>query len=331
MSVLDCTDALVENLNLVNSPEKHLMFRVVRGEVGHVTVFVDRHYQQGLLAQHSKRRADHEAFVNAVVASGSSVEDPSFKWPFPAWLQPEDLNTDGIDPSGSDVWVHDGSILNDDDSVTIKPSGAGNVGHDGTKYDCSQNMLIENMVMTGFGASVGSVGPGTDRPCVNNITFRNITMPHSGKGVYVKSNGDPCTDGVSSSQISNIFYEGIHIIKPVWWAVWVGPQQQSEPYEKDENSGKCSLLYPINPHCPAPACADFINITLKDIVIEDPLMSPGIIMGNVSNPMDVHFVNVTVTGKLPKWPYGDDGYMVVATDGTCDELTSPCPPTFTAA
>jgi len=152
--------------------------------------------------------------------------------------------------------------------------------------------------------------------------------PQTGKGVYVKSNGNPCNDGVSSSQISNILYEGMRITKPAWWAVWVGPQQQTEPYEPDANSGKCSLAYPIVDHCPAPACADFINITLKDIVIEDPVMSPGILMGNVSNPMEVHFVNVTVTGPLPSWPYGDDGYDVVATKGTCDELTSPCPPTF---
>jgi len=186
VSVLNCTDALVEHLNLVNSPEKHLMFNVVRGEVSHVTVFVDRRYQQELLSNHSKRRADFEAFAQAVFSShnrrgGSGSGDGGngeFAWSFPSWLQPEDLNTDGIDPSGSDIWVHDGHILNDDDSVTVKPSSKGTVGRDGTSYDCSQHMLIENFVMTGFGASVGSVGPGTDRPCVNNITFRTITMPH---------------------------------------------------------------------------------------------------------------------------------------------------------
>ena len=39
----------------------------------------------------------------------------------PPVLQPEDLNTDGVDPSGSDVWIHDSFINNDDDSIAVKP------------------------------------------------------------------------------------------------------------------------------------------------------------------------------------------------------------------
>ena len=51
-------------------------------------------------------------------------------------------------------------------------------------------MLIENVVMTGFGASIGSVAakPEHERACVRNITWRNITMPDTGKGIYVKTN-----------------------------------------------------------------------------------------------------------------------------------------------
>ena len=37
------------------------------------------------------------------------------------------------------------------------------------------------MVMTGFGASVGSVPGVTNHNCVRNITFRNIEMPGTGK------------------------------------------------------------------------------------------------------------------------------------------------------
>jgi hypothetical protein len=49
---------------------------------------------------------------------------------------------------------------------------------------------------TGFGASIGSVGPHADVNCVRNITFRNISMPGTGKGIYVKSNP---TCGVGSN------------------------------------------------------------------------------------------------------------------------------------
>ncbi len=75
--------------------------------------------------------------------------------------------------------------------------------------DCSQNMLLENLVLIGFGASIGSVPPNTLRKCVNNITFFNISMPNTGKGIYVKSNpscqGNP-DEPPKSSQISNIVY-----------------------------------------------------------------------------------------------------------------------------
>ena len=49
-------------------------------------------------------------------------------------------------------------------------------------------MLIEDSTFIGMGLSIGSVPPHKDVNCVKNITFRNIDMPETGKGVYVKSN-----------------------------------------------------------------------------------------------------------------------------------------------
>ena len=96
----------------------------------------------------------------------------------PAWaLQPEDLNTDGIDPNGEDFHVHDCEINNDDDSIAVKPSH----GSD-PLFPCSRNMLFENLTLTGFGASIGSVPPHADVNCVRNITFRNVSMPGTGSG-----------------------------------------------------------------------------------------------------------------------------------------------------
>ena len=206
------------------------------------------------------------------------------------------------------------------------------------------------------GASVGSVGPSPNNPCVDRVVFRNLSMPYSGKGVYVKSNANPCDDqGISTSTLSNILFENVHVYRPAWWSVWVGPQQQSEPHEPDANSGKCSLAYPLVPHCPTQACAFFRNITLKDVVVEDPLLSPGVLLGNTSNPMQVHFDNVTVVSSSSSssssstsdssssssssesngdgspsrgvWPF-EGNYQVIGTDGTCVNGCDPLPPGF---
>ena len=48
------------------------------------------------------------------------------------------MNTDGIDPSGRDVWVHDSYVLNDDDSIAVKPCSADRCEQSG----CSQDMLF---------------------------------------------------------------------------------------------------------------------------------------------------------------------------------------------
>jgi len=89
-------------------------------------------------------------------------------------------------------------------------------------------------------------------------------------------------------------YTNIWIQSPVWWPIWIGPQAQHEPHEHLD--GKCPLNYPVGRQpCPQPSCATFENITLTNILIEDPLLSPGVILGNSSNPMrNIVFENVTV-------------------------------------
>eukprot|EP00494_Astrolonche_serrata_P002315 UN02321 len=109
-------------------------------------------------------------------------------------LQPEDLNTDGIDISGSNFWVHNVHVSNDDDSVVVKPCRKGSCGIsrrrlvNGDDIPCSMNMLIENSTLIGFGATIGSVPASSPPNCVHNITFRNTDMPKTGKGIYIESN-----------------------------------------------------------------------------------------------------------------------------------------------
>ena len=147
------TDLIIEHLNLKNSPHFHLYFtQCARVTIRFVTIDVDRFAQRKLKARaHAKRiaslgapwagRADDisrriYALAPAGTATGTgfgAAATSSQDWRdaildelvklLPAWvLQPEDLNTDGIDPNGRDFHVHDTAINNDDDSIAVKPS-----------------------------------------------------------------------------------------------------------------------------------------------------------------------------------------------------------------
>lgn len=111
--------------------------------------------------------------------------------------------------------------------------------------------------------------------------FRNITMPKTGKGVYIKSNPS-CGPG-KTAEITDIVYENITMYRPEWWAIWIGPQQQQEP--GSSLGDRCALNYPIEDHCPTQGCVTFSGITLKDIVVIEPWLAPGVILGNASNPI----------------------------------------------
>lgn len=330
--VRDGVEMLVERLHLVNSPAWNFPFSAVRGEVRDINIEIDRDYQRELKSR--KVRAD-------------SLKDRALMWLLdqlmgilPDWvLQPEDLNTDGIDPSGMDIYVHRVKVYNDDDSIAVKPSYKGSRIQGEAPFDCSQNILIENSELVGFGASIGSVGPKSGRPCVDGVTMRNITMPGTGKGIYVKSNGDDCNDPTHTSQLSNLLFEDFHIKNPWWYAVWIGPQEQNEPGEALGLA--CALTYPIgNAQCPTQGCSDFRNITLRNILIENPKMSPGAILGNSTNPMQgIVFDNVKVKQKslvLGRWPWKEDKYpwhgtyQSVAAPGTCINGCDPMPEGFTS-
>jgi|EP00945_MAST-04E_sp_MAST-4E-sp1_P003860 polygalacturonase len=295
---------LVENITLLNSPNFHLLLSdVVDVEVRFVHIQVDRSEQRRLKALMGARRR----LVEAGISGSENVEG----------LQPEDLNTDGIDPSGHDVWVHDTAINNDDDSIAVKPCNSERC----TMSDCSENMLFERMTMTGFGASIGSV-PATFPPnCVRNITFRNIDMPGTGKGVYIKS--DPgCDRANASALIENILYENVNITKPKWWSIWIGPQQQHEP--GSSLGGKCPLAYPLKKPCPTQGCVTFNNITLRNIFIDRPLLSPGVILGNQTNPMKNIVFDRVVVSEGGKWPF-DSTYQCQYADIQAIGGTVPAP------
>lgn len=146
-------------------------------------------------------------------------------------------------------------------------------------------------------------------------------MPKTGKGVYIKSN--PECAGNSTAIIADITYEDMDIVEPEWWPIWIGPQQQQEP---GSSLGlKCSLTFPFPDKCPTQGCVDFRNITLRRINITRPWLSPGVILGNSTNPMrGILFDHVVVTDP-GTFPYNRSYYCPGAAEVTVLDSTPSLP------
>ncbi|KAJ8600586.1 hypothetical protein CTAYLR_008175 [Chrysophaeum taylorii] len=212
------------------------------------------------------------------------------------------FNTDGFDVSGSNVWIHDSVIWCQDDTVAVK--------------DGSENMVFERLEASGVGVTIGSIAGST----VRNITFRNIYMNHTYKGIYMKFRGD---DGI----IEDVTYENIVIDSPSQWPIWIGPAQQSDSRRLCA-AHPCSICWPTTGECDAPLSV-YSNILLKNITVLNPSMSAGVILANASTPMvNVTFQDVTVQNPADE-PWGDAQYYCSGVaSGTATGKTWPVPPCF---
>jgi len=229
------------------------------------------------------------------------------------------FNTDGFDVSGDGIHIHDCSVWNQDDTFCIK----GNQDAFPTA-----NVLIENCQASGVGLSIGSIGNHS----ISNITFRNVTMHHSSKGVYIKFNAKAARGG----SIKNVTYENIHIEKPESWPIWIGPQQagikeEGKPYNPCHGD-PCSLCWPSVPFTTCPGVAALIDgLTLRNITINKPKLSPGVIIGTDSVPMrnvvfdDVRFIDPPADGHFGKKYFHCEGVQ----GGVAKGSTWPVPPCFT--
>ena len=113
-------------------------------------------------------------------------------------------NTDGLDPGlGSHgVWIHDIDIENGDDSIVVKP-GWGPNRTDG--HDCTRDVLVERVnIFRGMGANIGGMGSG----CVQNITFRDITILPSLGGIEIKTE----MGADNNSFIRDVLYSNITFV-----------------------------------------------------------------------------------------------------------------------
>eukprot|EP01126_Amoeba_proteus_P053927 TRINITY_DN6600_c0_g1_i1.p1 TRINITY_DN6600_c0_g1~~TRINITY_DN6600_c0_g1_i1.p1 ORF type:complete len:234 (-),score=45.02 TRINITY_DN6600_c0_g1_i1:51-752(-) len=185
---------------------------------------------------------------------------------------------------GRNVWIHDSSVWNQDDCFCVK--------------DDSQNMLFERLTASGLGLTIGSIGGSS----VRNITFRNIYLPQTYKGIYIKFRAD-------GGNISDVLYENIVMDQPEQWPIWIGPAQQSDSSNLCA-AHPCSICWPEIPFssCNPVTNGRFFNITLRNITINQPSGSAGVIMGSSENPMqNIIFDNVVVKHP-PGWPWTPDYY-----------------------
>jgi hypothetical protein len=127
----------------------------------------------------------------------------------------------------------------------------------------------------------------------------------------------------ASASITNVRYENIRMTSPSQFAIWIGPAQQT--------GQPCSLAWPWSLHaeCKVTGHHTWENITLKDIFIDSPRFSPGVLLGNTSNPMrNIIFDNVVVThtesGESLR-PWGDSYLPCEGMTGISRGRTAPVP------
>jgi len=212
------------------------------------------------------------------------------------------LNTDGVDIYGRNFTFRNVKITNFDDAIVPKPS---NKGH---KYQCTEDILVENCEVTfGVGMTIGSVPPNDQHACVRNVTFRDIVFNKPLKGIYVKTNPGNHGDG----EIRNIVYENIVMDTPIWWAVYIGPQQQHQP----GGAGPGCMIYPLNKVCPTQPRIDVSDITLRNVTSKGGLLPAGIIRCNATNPCK-NFVFEDVDIRSEFWDFLNYGFIVEYIEGT---------------
>ena len=114
--------------------------------------------------------------------------------------------------------------------------------------------------------TIGSVLPRDDFSCIRNVQFLNHKFYHPFKAVYVKNNPGITTSMLpgSGGEISNILYDNLEIFSPIWWAIYIGPQQQKQPATHGGYAGPGCLLYPLTP-CETNNLVSIDDITLRNI------------------------------------------------------------------
>ncbi len=218
------------------------------------------------------------------------------------------------------------SVTNFDDSVCVKPS----FSVDGSARGCTSGVSISDIAITyGVGVSMGSVPPDATPGCncIDGVHAQRLHFDTPLKAVYIKPNpakGDP---GGDCGRIANVVYEGVTVVGALWWAVWVGTQQQHQPGGGGGQTD-CPFIYPLlNTTCPADPQVTVANITLRNFDISGSLLSPGVLSMNASNPGTGFVFDGVIVHNASAWPV-PTGYLVAHVQGVARGGTSPVPAGF---
>jgi len=280
-----CKDILIENIHVKNSPMYHFdLMDIENLIVRYVDIWVDTTKQKELYKKNNM-------------------------WDILNNMPLYPLNTDGIDPKGKNVHIYNMTVRNYDDVVAVKPANSGDY-----YTDCTENILVENIDVTySTGMAIGTVPPHNQTNCIKDVIFRNINFKLPFKAIYIKTN--PGDNGLGL--IENIIYDNITIDRPLWYSIYIGPQQQKQP----DGSGPGCMFYPLNPDCPTEPRVSIKDIILKDVKSDNGLLLPGIIRCNETNPCDnFMFDNVNVSGWM-----SNKGYICENINGiSYDSYPIPC-------
>jgi hypothetical protein len=140
---------------------------------------------------------------------------------------------------------------------------------------------------------------------------------HPFKAVYVTTNPVSVPPRKESGEITNILYENLRIWHPIWWGIYIGPQQQKQP----TGEGPGCMTYPLNKHCDTDPLVPMTNITLRNVTSTGGLLPAGIIRCNSTRPCTgFHFEDVNVS--QPFWDLiGKGGYITEYIEGTAIRST----------
>lgn len=209
------------------------------------------------------------------------------------------------------------SVTNFDDSVCVKPS-SGSASSGG----CTRGVRIADVAVTyGVGVSMGSVPPDSGGDCIDDVVAARLTFDTPLKAMYVKPN--PAKGAGNYGAITNVLYEDVRVADALWWAIWVGPQQQHQPGGGADTG--CSFIFPLlNSTCPTDPQVTLANITFRRVDIAGGLLSPGVLLANASNPGTGFVFDGVVVRNSSGWPV-KGGWLVEEVAGVARNGTTPVP------
>ena len=112
---------------------------------------------------------------------------------------------------------------------------------------------------------------------------------------------------------------------PEQWPIWIGPAQQADSVDICK-ADPCSLCWPDFPfaECNMPVNASYIDITLRNVTVIDPVESTGVIIGSTTDPMQ----NVVFDGVVFKNAPGNYYVCENVNSGIAAGGTNPVPTCF---